>query len=149
MADPFAPVLKVLRQVPKNETGTTVWFKSDAQIFTVLEYNYDTLASRLRELSFLNKGTTINWVWLDDLNSHDVKLSKGPSGVKKFHSDSAAAQFTFKQKLTKLMFEGPADEGGGRFEAGDRFVVAAEARQELRVPAMRHREARVQVDAAQ
>ncbi len=51
--------LKVLRDVPNNETGTTVWFKPDAQIFTVLVYQYKTLADRLRELSFLNKGVVI------------------------------------------------------------------------------------------
>jgi DNA gyrase subunit B len=51
--------LKVLRDVLKKETGTTVWFKPDGQIFTVLVYSYDTLALRLRELSFLNKGVVI------------------------------------------------------------------------------------------
>ena len=51
--------LKVMRDVPKKETGTTVWFKPDAQIFTVLVYQYKTLADRLRELSFLNKGVVI------------------------------------------------------------------------------------------
>jgi len=51
--------LKSLRAVPKNETGTKVWFKPDHTIFTMLEYNLDTLAARLRELSFLNKGLTI------------------------------------------------------------------------------------------
>ena len=51
--------LKALRAVPKNETGTKVWFKPDHTIFTMLEYNLDTLAARLRELSFLNKGLTI------------------------------------------------------------------------------------------
>ncbi|OYV74270.1 MAG: DNA topoisomerase IV subunit B, partial [Gemmatimonadetes bacterium 21-71-4] len=42
--------LKVLRDVPKKETGTTVWFKPDPQIFTELVYRYETLAVRLREL---------------------------------------------------------------------------------------------------
>ncbi len=51
--------IKSLRAVPKGETGTTVWFKPDAQIFTVLAFQYDTLATRLRELSYLNKGVTI------------------------------------------------------------------------------------------
>lgn len=51
--------LKVLGQVKPKDTGTKVWFKPDAQIFTELEYDYATLASRLRELSFLNKGVTI------------------------------------------------------------------------------------------
>jgi DNA gyrase subunit B len=39
--------------------GTTVTFTPDASIFQATEYNYDTLASRLRELSFLNKGITL------------------------------------------------------------------------------------------
>src|SRR5690349_19166698 len=51
--------LKVLREVPKKEQGTTVFFKPDAQIFTDLVYRFDTLALRLRELSFLNKGVVI------------------------------------------------------------------------------------------
>ncbi|HRV54727.1 MAG: DNA topoisomerase (ATP-hydrolyzing) subunit B [Mangrovimonas sp.] len=49
---------------PIGETekrGTTVTFKPDPIIFTqTLEYSYDTLASRMRELSFLNKGITIS-----------------------------------------------------------------------------------------
>ena len=51
--------LKVLGDVPKKQNGTKTWFKPDHEIFTELTYNYNTLASRLRELSFLNKGVTI------------------------------------------------------------------------------------------
>ncbi|SDE76778.1 DNA topoisomerase (ATP-hydrolyzing) subunit B [Sporomusa acidovorans] len=42
-----------------EETGTKVWFKPDAEIFEELEYNFDTLKSRLRELAFLNRTLTI------------------------------------------------------------------------------------------
>ena len=51
-----------LRQLGKagaNETGTKVWFKPDPQIFTELTYDYPTIAARLRELSYLNKGVSI------------------------------------------------------------------------------------------
>ena len=41
-------------------TGTTVHFKPDATIFTEMEYSYDTLRLRIRELAFLNKGITIS-----------------------------------------------------------------------------------------
>jgi DNA gyrase subunit B len=40
-------------------TGTTVWFKPDTTIFTDTRFDYATLANRLRELAFLNKGLTI------------------------------------------------------------------------------------------
>jgi DNA gyrase subunit B len=40
-------------------TGTTVSFKPDAEIFTELNYSFDTLANRLRELAFLNRGLLI------------------------------------------------------------------------------------------
>ena len=40
-------------------TGTTVWFKPDADIFTETRFDYATIANRLRELAFLNKGLTI------------------------------------------------------------------------------------------
>ena len=42
-----------------KSSGTTVRFKPDPEIFQVLEFNYTTLADRLRQLAFLNKGVTI------------------------------------------------------------------------------------------
>ncbi|MBZ5564544.1 MAG: DNA topoisomerase (ATP-hydrolyzing) subunit B [Acidobacteriia bacterium] len=53
---PLAP----LKRAGKTERrGTKVTFLPDAKIFDTIEFNYDTLAQRLRELSFLNKGLTI------------------------------------------------------------------------------------------
>jgi DNA gyrase subunit B len=51
--------LKVLGKAGARERGTKIWFKPDDKIFTELRYDYATLAARLRELSFLNKGVTI------------------------------------------------------------------------------------------
>jgi DNA gyrase subunit B len=52
--------LKVLGNVPPKETGTKVWFKPDGTIFTeTTRYEWTTLASRLRELAYLNKGVSI------------------------------------------------------------------------------------------
>ena len=53
-----------------ERTGTTILFKPDKQIFAIVEYNYETVASRMRELSFLNPGIRIN---LKDLREKDEK----------------------------------------------------------------------------
>ncbi len=53
-----------------TETGTEVTFKPDSEIFKqTLEYNYETLSLRMRELSYLNKG--INIVIIDKRNKDD------------------------------------------------------------------------------
>jgi DNA gyrase subunit B len=50
------------RLEPNEETGTTVTFYASPDIFETTNYTYDTLASRLREMAFLNKGLTITIV---------------------------------------------------------------------------------------
>jgi DNA gyrase subunit B len=62
------PLYPVKEVGPTDRRGTTVTFMPDTSIFIVSEYNYDTLATRLRELSFLNKGITIT---LTDLRNKD------------------------------------------------------------------------------
>src|SRR5499427_4054163 len=54
---PKAPLAKAGKAGRK--TGTSVTFKPDASIMEVTVFNYDTLATRLRELAFLNKGLKI------------------------------------------------------------------------------------------
>src|SRR5687767_164533 len=55
---------------PSEKKGTTVHFLPDKQIFPVTEYNYETIATRLRELSFLNPRIRIT---LTDLREKDEK----------------------------------------------------------------------------
>ena len=43
-----------------DRTGTTVTFMPDAEIFETLEFDYDELKSRFREIAFLNKGLTLS-----------------------------------------------------------------------------------------
>ena len=72
-----------VKQIGKtNDRGTKVTFTPDKEIFTVSEYNYDTVANRLRELSFLNAGIKIILVddrELDDDNNpkRDEFISEG------------------------------------------------------------------------
>jgi DNA gyrase subunit B len=68
--------------------GTIVTFKPDPQIFQQsLEYSYDTLASRMRELSFLNKGITI---YFTDKREKD---ENGEFVTEKFHSEEGLKEF--------------------------------------------------------
>jgi len=55
--------LEVIGEVPKTKTGTKVTFYPDATIFTeTIEFQFDRLTKRLRELAFLNPGVTIELV---------------------------------------------------------------------------------------
>lgn len=71
-----------------DKRGTTVTFKPDSTIFTqVLEYSYDTLASRLRELAYLNRGITIHLV--DRRNKKEDGEFEGET----FHSEEGLKEF--------------------------------------------------------
>ena len=71
-----------------DKRGTTVTFKPDPTIFTqTLEYSYDTLASRLRELAYLNKGITIHLI--DKRHKND----EGEFERETFHSEEGLKEF--------------------------------------------------------
>ena len=53
------PLFEVREIGTTDKTGTTVHFRPDSEIFTVKEYKYETIATRLRELAFLNAGIHI------------------------------------------------------------------------------------------
>jgi len=60
-----------VRETGKSDRrGTTVHFKPDGEIFPVLEYNYETVSARLRELAFLNSGIKINLKDVRDPDEH-------------------------------------------------------------------------------
>jgi topoisomerase IV subunit B len=63
------PVTTLEKIGKTNQTGTTIHFKPDPEIFSTLTYNYDTLCERLRESAFLLKGLKIEII--DE--RHDVK----------------------------------------------------------------------------
>jgi DNA gyrase subunit B len=76
--NPVAPVKEV---GITDKTGTRIMFKPDASIFEVSEFNYETIANRMRELSFLNKG--IRLVLKDDRTEKNQEFfSEG--GLKSF-----------------------------------------------------------------
>ena len=67
------PTTKLKKTGSTKKRGTMVHFLPDKEIFTVTEYNYDTLAQRLREMAFLNKGLLIT---LTDERQTDPKTGE-------------------------------------------------------------------------
>jgi len=82
------PISKLRQMGPSTKRGTKVHFLPDKSIFTVTEYNYDTLAQRLRELAFLNKGLEIH---LTDERTTDPKT--GESRRQEFKYVGGIAEF--------------------------------------------------------
>ena len=65
-----------------QETGTTVHFKPDGEIFQETVFHYDVLAKRLRELAFLNKGIYIELY--DEREENKKEVFKYDGGIKEF-----------------------------------------------------------------
>jgi len=77
-----------VREVGKSETrGTHVNFKPDHEIFQILEFKYETIATRLREMSFLNAGIRI---FLEDLREKD---DEGNYRSDEFFSEGGLVEF--------------------------------------------------------
>jgi len=82
------PISKLRKMGASTRKGTKVHFLPDRSIFSVHEYNYDTLANRLRQLAFLNKGIEIT---LTDERASDAKT--GDSKTQTFKYTGGIAEF--------------------------------------------------------
>ncbi|MSO20363.1 MAG: DNA topoisomerase (ATP-hydrolyzing) subunit B [Acidobacteria bacterium] len=86
--------------------GTKITFRPDAQIFDTLDFNFDTLSQRLRELSFLNKGLTINLKDERSDKSHNFRYN---GGIGEFVSHLNRGKAVLHDK--PLYFEGTRNAG--------------------------------------
>jgi len=70
-----------------DTTGTTITFKPDASIFITLEYKFEILANRLRELAFLNAGITLRLMdkrEVDPEGNYKCEVFRSEEGLKEF-----------------------------------------------------------------
>ena len=83
-------IQEFIRGIPKSDivemgdtekTGTRITFKADDEIFEEVDYQYDTIEHRLRELAFLNKGIRINFA---DERSEEESHFFYEGGIKEF-----------------------------------------------------------------
>jgi len=112
------PTTKLKKAGATKKRGTKVHFLPDKSIFTATEYNFDTLAQRLRELAFLNKGLLIT---LTDERTTDPKT--GEPKTAEFKYNGGIAEFIKhlnrgKQVLHDKPIYMEADRGGVVMEIG-------------------------------
>jgi len=95
-------------QYPVREVGTTdkrgtiIHFKPDLSIFTVAEYKYETVATRLRELSFLNAGIKIHLKDLREVEEDGVPRSD------MFYSEGGLVEFVqYLDETREKIIESP------------------------------------------
>lgn len=81
------PTYSVREVGDSSKTGTTTHFRPDGSIFTTLEYNYETLCTRLRELAFLNKGLELS------ITDYRVKNEDGSYLTERFYSEHGLKDF--------------------------------------------------------
>ncbi|HNX22199.1 MAG TPA: DNA topoisomerase (ATP-hydrolyzing) subunit B [Bacteroidales bacterium] len=84
----FGKPLYPVKEIGKTDLrGTKIWFKPDDSIFIYTEYRYETLATRLKELAFLNKGIRL------DISDERVVSSNGEFLHDSFYSDEGLKDF--------------------------------------------------------
>ncbi len=93
-----------------SKRGTKITFKPDTTIFTVTEYNFDTLANRLRELSFLNRGLKISLA--DERGDQEKNVAfEYTGGITEFVKHLNRGKQTLHEK--PISMEGSRDISGG------------------------------------
>ena len=83
------PVTDLIKGEPTEDTGTTVTFWADLEIFETIDYSFETLARRLQEMAFLNRGLAIS---LTD-ERPDARDDEGRPRQVRFRYDGGIADF--------------------------------------------------------
>ncbi|MEG2849440.1 MAG: ATP-binding protein, partial [Bacteroidales bacterium] len=116
---PMYPV-KVIGKA--DDTGTIITFKPDANIFSLTEeYSYDILATRLRELAYLNKSITLTLIDTREVETNEDGVTVEVDKKETFHSDLGLLEFVgyldgTREKLTEKPIYLETDKTGTPIE---------------------------------
>ncbi|HEV3001142.1 MAG TPA: DNA topoisomerase (ATP-hydrolyzing) subunit B [Solirubrobacteraceae bacterium] len=102
-----APVHDLKRGAPTKETGTTITFVPDAEVFEDVEYVWETLEQRLRETAFLTRGLRI--VLIDERGERKQVEFQYEGGIEDFVAYLNTGKETIGRKV--IFFDGESDEG--------------------------------------
>lgn len=95
------PTSEVIITGDAEDTGTIITFKPDASIFETLEYKFETLSNRMRELAYLNKGLTL--VLIDERPDENGKTRN-----ESYHSEGGLSEFvTYLDKSRTSIINNP------------------------------------------
>ena len=92
-----------------DKTGTKTTFKPDSEIFPSTEFSYDILASRLRELSFLNAGFVITLT--DERGEGRKETFEYKGGIREFVEHLNKTKEPVHEKVVHILAEVPAENG--------------------------------------
>ncbi|MCL2723446.1 MAG: DNA topoisomerase (ATP-hydrolyzing) subunit B [Polyangiaceae bacterium] len=92
-----------------DRTGTKTTFKPDPEIFSSIEFSYDVLASRLRELSFLNAGFLITLT--DERGDGRSETFEYKGGIREFIEHLNKAKEPVHDKVVHILAETPSELG--------------------------------------
>jgi DNA gyrase subunit B len=100
------PLYSVKEVGISDRTGTEITFQPDSEIFITLDYNFEILSSRLRELSFLNKGIRLK---LTDKREMEENGNSSHFREEVFYSEKGLSEFVTlldenREKLTGIIY---------------------------------------------
>ncbi len=93
-------VLEIVGECPTEDTGTTIKFKPDTQIFSTKNFDSFELTERLKELAFLNPGLSISYADNREIGNEHQTLYSSKRGI----ADFVDALRDAKEPLTKQIF---------------------------------------------
>ncbi|MEK7791022.1 MAG: ATP-binding protein, partial [Deltaproteobacteria bacterium] len=112
------PVTPLQETGTTKKRGTTVTFKPDTEIFEIVEFNYETLCQRLRELSFLNRGLKIT---IEDERTDEKQEFYYEGGIESFVEFLGKKRKPLHDKPIYFSAKKDKNEVEGAFQYNDSF----------------------------